>query len=179
MKANTEFALVAFHGVNTAAEAFAAARDQAEPAERWPAQVGLVERHKDGHLVLRGEFAGHYLDVDEAMHLSEPGAERGWAIGGLIGLLLTPAGFAAGNVLGAMVGSQVGYPTETDADPKLLTERLRETVPAPGSAVILVADTQTVDALAMALGTGQRHVTRRTLSEKELAELNTALSDLG
>jgi hypothetical protein len=117
-----DFALVTFDGVNTAAEAFAKARDGGGETSRWSEQAGLVERHKDGHLVLGGLFAGRYVDVDEALHVSEVGAERGWAVGALIGLLLAPPGFAIGNVLGAMIGSQVGHPREIEPEPGALTE---------------------------------------------------------
>ena len=93
---DTEFALVAFDGVNTAAEIFARGRDRSGATGRWQDQVGLVEHHGDGHLVLRGTFAGHYVDVDEAAHVSEAGAAKGWRAGALAGFLLTPAGFAVG-----------------------------------------------------------------------------------
>jgi hypothetical protein len=69
-----DVALNAFNGVDTAAEAYADARDRSAPTGHWQDQVGLVEHHEDGHLVLRGTFAGNYVDVDEAAHTSEEGA---------------------------------------------------------------------------------------------------------
>ena len=90
-----DVALNAFNGVDTAAEAYADARDRSAPTGHWQEQVGLVEHHEDGHPVLRGTFAGHYVDVDEAAHTSEEGAAKGWRKGALAGFLLTPAGFAA------------------------------------------------------------------------------------
>jgi uncharacterized membrane protein len=171
-----DFALVAFDGVNAAAEAFAAARDRAGTSG-WQEQIGLVERHEDGHLVLRGTFAGHYVDVDEALHVSESGAAKGWRIGALIGLFLTPAGFAVGSVLGAIIGSQEGEPTERDPEPALLVDKLRTALPAPGSAVVLVADESAVDEFLSALELGSADVSRKTLSADELAVLDTALGE--
>ena len=73
-----DFALVSFEGVNSAAEAFAVARGSSGAAARWTSEVGFVEHHDNGHLVLRGTFAGHYVDVDEALHvLGARGPPRG------------------------------------------------------------------------------------------------------
>ena len=66
----SEFALLSFGGVNSAAEAFAAARDRSDQDAPWMSEVGFVEHHQNGHLVLRGTFAGHYVDADEALHVS-------------------------------------------------------------------------------------------------------------
>jgi hypothetical protein len=55
--------------------------------------------------VLRGSFAGHYVD-DEALHISERGAGEGGAVGAVIGAFTAgPLGFAVGTVLGATIGS--------------------------------------------------------------------------
>jgi hypothetical protein len=61
-----DLALLSFDGINAATGAFAAARDRSGAAGPWASEVGFVEHHEDGHLVLRGTFAGHYVDVDEA-----------------------------------------------------------------------------------------------------------------
>jgi hypothetical protein len=100
--------------------------------------VGIVEHHHDGHLVLRGTFAGHYVDLDEALHVSQRGAAEGSAIGAL-GALLGPPGFAVGVVTGLVIGSQLGKPSEVDPEPEPLSNQLRAAVPRSGSAVVLIA----------------------------------------
>jgi uncharacterized membrane protein len=172
-----DVALIAFDGVDTAAEAYAGARDRSAPTGHWQDQVGLVEHHEDGHLVLRGTFAGHYVDVDEAAHTSEEGAAKGWRKGALAGLLLTPAGFAVGSVLGAVIGSQEGEPSERDREPTLLADRLRAAVPTPGSGVVLAAQASVVDEMLSAFELDEAHVTRRTLSQDERGAIDIALSD--
>ena len=107
-----EFALVSFDGTNSATEQFAEARMRSGPAARWSSEVGFVEHHKNGHLVMRGTFLGHYVDVDEALHASERGSEEGAAVGGAIGLLAGPLGLAVGLTAGGTIGSQVGKPSE-------------------------------------------------------------------
>ena len=138
-------ALIAFDGVDTAAEAYADARDRSGPTGHWQDHVGLVEHHDDGHLVLRGTFAGHYVEVDEAARTSEEGAAKGWAKSALAGFLLTPAGFAVGSVLGAVIGSHEDEPSEKDREPTLLADKLRSAVPRSGSAVVLASKASVVD----------------------------------
>jgi hypothetical protein len=72
-----ELAPVRSAGINAAARAFARARDRARPDTQWIRQTGLVEHHPNGHWALRGTFAGHYLDIDEALHVSEREAGEG------------------------------------------------------------------------------------------------------
>lgn len=172
-----DVALVTFDDVNKAVEEYAAAGGRAKSGDRWQDQVGFVEHHEDDHLVLRGTFAGRYVDVDEAAHISEEGAARGLRTGALAGLLLTPAGFAVGSVFGAVVGSHEGEPSEREREPTLLAEKLRSAIPAPGSAVVLAADADVVDSMLSAFAASEAQVTRATLSEDQVAVLEVALSD--
>ena len=171
-----DFALLSFHGVNAAAEAFAAANGRSAAAARWTSEVGFVEHHEDGHLVLRGTFAGHYVDVDEAIHVSERGAIEGGVAGAVIGTLLGgPAGLAVGSVLGGTLGSQLGKPSETDAEPEALAERLRAAVPRSGSAIVLIADANDVDDMISMIGETSGQVIRRALTPEEAAAVSASL----
>jgi hypothetical protein len=113
--------------------------------------------------------------VDEAAHVSEAGAAKGWRTGALIGFLLGPPGFAVCSVVGA--ASQEGEPGERDREPTLLVDKLRAAVPAPGSGVVLVADAGDVDEMLSAFALGDARVTHRTLSAEDLAVVNAALSE--
>ena len=172
-----DFALVSFEGVNSAAEAFALARGRSGAAARWTSEVGFVEHHDNGHLVLRGTFAGHYVDVDEALHVSERGTEEGAAVGAVIGTLVAgPLGLAVGSVTGGIIGSQRGKPSETDAEPEQLAERLRAAVPRSGSAIVLIAEANEVDAMVAAIGEASGQVLRKALTPEEAAEVQASLS---
>jgi uncharacterized membrane protein len=171
-----EFALLPFSGVNSASKAFAAARDRSRSAP-WISKVGFVEHHANGHLVLRGTFAGHYVDDDEALHVSERGAAEGGAGGAVVGALLAgPLGFALGTVLGAIIGSQAGKPSERDVEPEALVERLRGAVPLSGSAIVSIADADDIDALVAAIGDTSGQVTRKALTPDEVAAVQASLS---
>ena len=171
-----DFALVSFAGVNSAAEAFAAALERSGAAP-WTSEVGFVEHHKNGHLVLRGTFAGHYVDADEALHVSGRGTEQGVVLGAVLGTLLAgPLGLAVGIAAGGTVGSQLGKPSESDAEPEPLAERLRAAVPLAGSAIVSIADAKDVDEMIAAIGEPSGQVIRTSLTREEAAAVQTSLS---
>jgi uncharacterized membrane protein len=171
-----DLAVVGFDGEGTAVQRYAAAKDRSDGGARWAREVGFVERHAHGHLLLRGTFAGHYVDVDESDHVSQKRAGEGAVAGGLIGVLLGPPGIAVGLVVGGLVGSQTGTASDSEAEPQLLAERLRDAVPRSSSAIVLIAPAADVDEMLAALGEGRQNVTRRTLSADETAQLELALS---
>jgi uncharacterized membrane protein len=171
-----DFALVRFEDGSSATDTFVAGRDRCGADAPWTRQVGFVEHHHSGDLVLRGTFAGHYVDVDEALHVSERGTAEGFAGGAVLGALLGPAGFAAGTVVGAMIGSQVGEPSETDSEPQLLVDQLRTAVPRSGSAIVLIAAARDVDEMLTAIGDSGGEVIRQTLTADQAAALQASLS---
>jgi uncharacterized membrane protein len=172
-----DLALVSFDGTNAAAQAFEAAGERSGAPAAWVQRVGFVEHHKNGHLVLRGTFAGHYIDIDEALHVSQSGAAEGWIIGGLIGVLGGPPGLVLGMTIGGGIGSQIGKPSEVDPEPQALADQLRAAVPRSSSAMVVVAHAQDVDAFLAAVDDTGAHVTRRTLSSEEIAALQRSLRD--
>ena len=180
-----EIALVSFPRINDAAKAYAAARERSGRDASWPREVGFVEHHKSDKVVLRGNFAGHYVDVDEGLHVSQVGAAEGFLIGAILGVLLGgPPGFAAGLAAGTTVGSQFGE-GENDPEPEVLVDRLRASVPLAGSAIVLIAEASHVDELLAALGdraedaaltTLGADVTRTVLRADDVAALQKSLS---
>jgi uncharacterized membrane protein len=171
-----DLAVVRFDGEGTAVQRYAAARDRSDGEARWAREVGFVEHHAHGHLLLRGTFAGHYVDVDESDHVSQKGAGEGAVAGGLIGVLLGPPGIALGLLVGGILGSQAGAASDSEAEPQLLADRLRDAVPRSASAIVLIAPAGDVDEMLAALGERVQEVTRRTLSADEAAQLELALS---
>lgn len=171
-----DFALARFDGEGTATERFSAARGRSGPDPPWTREIGLVEHHHNGHLLLRGSFAGHYVDVDEADHVSQKGAGEGAVAGGVVGAFLGPAGFAVGIVLGGIIGSQVGNPNETEAEPQALTDQLRAAVPRSCSAIVLIAPAAEVEEMLSAIGEVAQGTIRQTLTAEQTAALEASLS---
>ncbi len=173
-RVSLEFVVAQFDGEGAAVKRYADAKERSSDDARWTREVGFVEHHHNGRLVLRGTFAGHYLDVDESDHVSEKGAGAGAVAGGLAGALLGPAGIALGIAVGGVAGSQLGSPSDTEAEPAALADQLRATIPRSSSAIVLIAAPDDVEAMLAALGEDAR-VVRNTLSADQAAELEASL----
>ncbi len=171
-----DLGIVQFDGEGTAVERYAAASERSGGGAQWTHEVGFVEHHHNGRLVVRGTFAGRYLDVDESDRVSQKGAGEGAIAGGLLGVLLGPPGIAVGIVGGGLIGSQAGAPSDTEAEPAMLAEKLRAAVPRSSSAVVVIAAAPDVEEMLAELGAGAQGVTRRTLAPDELAQLEASLS---
>jgi hypothetical protein len=63
--ATRDLAMVIFDGLGAAERAYGNMRDGA-PHASWLPDVAFAERHRHDHLVVRGTFAGRYLDVGDA-----------------------------------------------------------------------------------------------------------------
>jgi uncharacterized membrane protein len=174
-RVDIDVALVRFDGRNAAGDAYYAACERAGPDAGWVRQVGFVEHHHNDHLVMRGTFAGHYVDFEEGHHASGSGAIGGFTGGMVLGALLGPAGMAAGAIAGATIGSQVGDPNETEAEPQELADRIRQAVPPSGSAIVLIAAPGDVEAMLGALG-DDGDVLRRSLTADEVSALEASLA---
>lgn len=171
-----EFALARFPGEGTAVQSYSAAKDRPGPVQAWTREIGFVERHHNGRLLLRGTFAGHYLDVDEGDRTSQTGAGAGAVTGGLVGVLLGPAGIALGLIIGGGIGAHVGTATDTEAEPERLAEQLRAAVPRSSSAIVLIAPSADVDEMVAALGDEVQELIRRDLTADQEAALKTSLA---
>jgi uncharacterized membrane protein len=171
-----DLALVRFRGGDTAVLRYADAKDRSAGDARWAREVGFVERHHSGHLLMRGTFAGHYVDVDEGDHVSQQGAAEGAVGAGLLGVLGGPPGIALGLLLGGVVGAQFGPVSDDEAEPLELAEKLREAIPKSSSAIVLIAEAPDVDEMLAALGESAEDVVRRTLTPDEEAALQASVS---
>jgi uncharacterized membrane protein len=171
-----DLAVVQFDGEGTAVERYAAAKERLGDDARWLHEVGFVEHHQNDRLLLRGTFAGHYLDVDESDHVSQKGAGIGAVTLGVIGVFGGPPGIAVGLLVGALIGAQRGTPTDVEPEPEVLADQLRQAVPRSSSAIILIAEASDVDEMVGALGPSASAVTRRTLTAEEQAALEAALA---
>jgi uncharacterized membrane protein len=174
-------AVVLFDRERDAVERYSAARDRSSSradlgaAPAWTREVGFVERHHSGHLLLRGTFAGHYLDIDENDHVSQTGTAEGAVGGAIVGLLLGPPGVAVGLLAGGLIGAAHGTPSDIESEPEAFAAQLREAIPPSSSAIVMFAPAAEVDEVLGLLGGDASNVVRRTLSDDEVAALEKAL----
>jgi uncharacterized membrane protein len=169
-----DFALMVFDHTGGAEHAYGDAAGQAS-GESWAREIAFVEHHQRDRIVVRGTFAGHYVDADDEGEFIGRQVAEGAVAGAAAGLLFGPAGLAVGLVGGGMAG---GVASERSG-PRLrsaLFDELRNEVPEGSSAVILMAGPEDVDAMVSAL---QRHggrLVRHHLTPEGAEELRSAVA---
>jgi len=173
--AGVDLALMVFEHTGGAEQAYSrAARTVAGLA--WADEVAFVEHHRRDRLVVRGTFAGHYVDADDELEFVGPKMAEGAVAGAAAGLLLGPPGLAAGFVAGGLAG---GVATE-ESGPRLRSaffDELRREVPEGSSAVFLLASPEHVDAMVSALDGQDGRLVRHRLSPEAAQMLRAAVAD--
>lgn len=142
----------------------------------WANEIAFVEHHRRDRIVVRGTFAGHYVDADDELEFVGAKMAEGAVAGGAAGALLGPAGMAAGFAAGGLAG---GVATE-HSGPRLrsaLFDEVRREVPQGSSAVILLASPQHIDAMVGALEGGRGRLVRHRLSPEETQALRAAVAE--
>src|SRR6201994_1510481 len=143
-----DFALIVFKHTEGAERAYADAVSQ-RPGEPWAQEIAFVEHHQRDRIVVRGTFAGHYVDADDDGDFIGGKTAEGVIAGGAAGVWFGPAGLAVGLVAGGVAG---GIANE-HSGPHLrsaLFDEIRAEVPEGTSAVMLMAGPEEVDAMVSA-----------------------------
>lgn len=173
--AGLDLALMVFEHTGGAEHAYSRApREVAGVA--WANEIAFVEHHRRDRIVVRGTFAGHYVDADDEQQFVGKKVAEGAAAGGAVGALLGPAGLAAGLVAGGMAG---GGATEHSASRlrSALFDEVRREAPQGFSAVILLASPQHIDAMQSALEGQHGRLVRHRLSPQATQALRAAVAD--
>ena len=169
-----DLTLMIFDRVGGAEQAYAAVLG-ASAASPWVHEIAFVEHHRHDRIVVRGTFAGRYVDVDDdADVVVGKRTAEGALTGAVAGVLFGPAGLAIGLVGGATAGGL----EESRHAPHLhdaLIDDLRTEVPEKSSAVLLLASPDHVDTMIAAFeGQGGRLV-RHHLSPEGAQALEGAV----
>ena len=163
-----DLALLVFDRVEGAERAYAAMLETAGTPP-WVHEVSFVEHHRHDRVVVRGTFAGRYVDVDERGDVIGKRTSEGAITGALVGTLFGPPGFAFGLVAGASAGGL----SEAEQAPHLhdtFLDEIRSEVPQKSSALLLLAAPEHVDAMVAALdGHGGRLIRHHLAPEAALA----------
>ena len=141
----------------------------------WVHEIAFVEHHRHDRIVVRGTFAGRYVDVDEEGDLIGERTAEGALTGAVVGAFFGPPGFAVGLVGGGTAGGL----DEARRVPHLhdaFLDDIRTEVPEKSSAVLLLASPEHVDGMVAAFeGHGGRLV-RHHLSLEEALALEGAVA---
>jgi uncharacterized membrane protein len=170
-----DFALMEFHHTEGAERAYSDAPPTVDGIT-WSQRVAFVEHHRRNRIIVRGTFAGRYVDADDEQEFTGVKTAEGAVAGGVVGVLFGPLGLAVGLVGGGLAGGVA----QEKSSPRLRSaffDEVRKEVPEGGSAVIMLAPPEQVDAMAKALdGRGGRLV-RHRVSADEARALEAAVAD--
>ena len=166
-----DLTLIVFDHVGGAERAYADVLG-VSAASPWVHEIAFVEHHRHDRIVVRGTFAGRYVDVDdEADLVIGKRTAEGALTGAIAGVLFGPAGLAIGLVGGAGAGS-VGV---ADHLHDALIDEVRAEVPEKSSAILLLASPEHADAMIAAFEGHRGRLIRHRLSPQGAQALEEAV----
>jgi uncharacterized membrane protein len=170
-----ELTVVTFDHIEGAERAYADARGRANEAP-WLREVVFVECHRHGRIVVRGTFAGHYLDVDDVADAIGHDTAVGAVAGAVVGLAFGPPGFAAGLVAGGIAGGVHESAAHTPEESGALFDEIRRDVPEGSSGIVALVSADDSAALTEALHEHAVRLTHHRLSDAEATALQAAVA---
>ena len=170
-----ELAVLTFDHIEGAERAYADARGRSSDAP-WLREVVFVECHRHGRIVVRGTFAGHYLDVDDVADAIGQDTVVGAAAGALVGLAFGPPGFAVGLVAGGVAGGVHETAAHTPEESGALFDEIRHDIPEGSSGIVALVSADDSAALIEALHERAIRLTHHRLSDAEAAALRAAVA---
>ncbi len=169
-----DFALIVFDHPEGAEQAYSRAPATVGDVA-WAQEIAFVEHHRRNRIVVRGTFAGRYVDADDEQEFIGSRTAEGAVAGGAIGLLFGPAGLAVGLVGGGMVGGVA----QERSSPHLRSaffDAVRSDVPEGSSALVMLATPAHVDAMVAALDGHHGRLLRHHLGAEEARALQEAVA---
>ena len=140
-----DLALLVCPRLEGAEHAYADVLDEVGDAP-WVHEIAFVEHHRHDRVVVRGTFAGRYVDIDDEGDVIGKRTAEGALTGAIVGALFGPPGFAAGLVGGGAIGGLA----EASHVPELhgtFFDEIRADVPEGSSAIVLLAAPEHVGAM--------------------------------
>jgi uncharacterized membrane protein len=169
-----DLALIVFDHIAGAETAFADVLDTSADAP-WVHEIAFVEHHRHDRIVVRGTFAGRYVDLDEEGDVIGKRTAEGALTGAAVGAFFGPPGFAAGLVAGGAAGGL----TEASHVPHLhdaFVDGVRADVPEKSSAVLLLASPEHVDTMVAAFEGRRGRLVRHHLSPAAARALESVVA---
>jgi uncharacterized membrane protein len=170
-----ELTVLTFDHIEGAERAYADARGRSNDAP-WLREVVFVECHRHGRIVVRGTFAGHYLDVDDVADAIGHDTAVGAVAGAVVGLAFGPPGFAAGLVAGGIAGGVHESAAHTPQESGALFDEIRRDIPEGSSGIVALVSADDSAALIEALHERAVRLTHHRLSASDAAALQAAVA---
>jgi hypothetical protein len=159
-----DLTVLTFADEHGAEHAFGDIRGRA-PDAPWARDVAFVECHHHGRIVVRGTFAGHWVDVEDVAASAREGAGEGAVAEAVVGVAFGPPAFAERLAAG-------GSPAERAA----LLETVRAALPERSSGIVALATPPEADAMIAAFDDRATRVSRHRLSPDEAAAVEAAVA---
>jgi len=169
-----ELTVLTFDHTDGAERAYADALGRANKAP-WLREVAFVESHRHGRIVVRGTFAGHYLDVGDVADAIGRDTAVGAVAGAVVGLAFGPPGIAAGLVTGGVAGG-VRESHHVPEERGALFDEIRCDVPERSSGLVALVSADDSRAMIDALHDRAVRITRHRLSADESAAFGAAVA---
>ena len=141
----------------------------------WVHEIAFVEHHRHDRIVVRGTFAGRYVDLDEQGDMIGKRTAEGALTGAVVGIFFGPPGLAVGLVAGGTAGGL----SESKHVPRLhdaFIDDVRAEVPEKSSAVLLLASPEHADAMVSAFEHHGGRLVRHHLSPEAAKALESAVA---
>ena len=169
-----DIAVLAFPRENGAEQAYAHAVGRLR-LPSWAGEILFVEHHTRGRLVVRGTFAGHYLDVDDLGDVIGRDTAEGAVAGAVVGVLFGPVGIAVGFVSGGAIGG-MAEAEHVAPPPGALFDEVREEVPERSSALVIYGPPPDVDDMLAAFGDAPTSTRRHHVDAARRQSLEAAIA---
>jgi uncharacterized membrane protein len=169
-----DLAVVTFNHTEGADHAYADVLDAVGEAP-WTREIAFVEHHRRDRIVVRGNLAGHYVDIEDQGDLIGKKTAEGALTGAVVGAFFGPPGFAIGIVAVRTPGG-LDQASAIPQQQGALSDDVPADVPEGSSAVILLASPEHVDAMVAAFEPKHGRVVRRHLSDEAAQALEAAVT---
>jgi uncharacterized membrane protein len=169
-----DLALMIFDHIEGAERAYADVLDAAGDAP-WVHEIAFVEHHRHDRIVVRGTFAGRYVDLDEQGDVIGKRTAEGALTGAVAGIFFGPAGLAVGLVAGGTAGG-LSESKHVGRLHDAFIDDVHAEVPEKSSAVLLLASPEHADAMVSAFADRGGRLVRHHLSPEEAKALEDAVA---
>jgi uncharacterized membrane protein len=174
-----ELVVLRFAEPEGASNALLALRSEPQIRRGWLEEAAVVRRHGSGRVSIRGTYAGYDSGGIGEADATKAGIAVGAIGGGLIGLLGGPLGILIGAIGGGSLGGLFGRTRGRDPSEWAVFEKIKTQLPKGASALMLLAETQTVDDVIASFAIAGAELTRQPLAWEEVEQVRRLILDAG
>ena len=160
-----DLVVLAFARADGAERAFGDVCSPSPAAAPWARDLAFVECRHRGRIVVRGTFAGHWVDVEDVAASAREGTAEGAVAETVVGVAFGAPAFAGHLAAG-------GSPAERAA----LLDTVRAALPEQSSGIVALVAAPDAEAMIAAFDDRATRVSRHRLSPDEAAALEAAVA---